>query len=99
VTLPDVGAPLRYCTAVNVCVSPERPEVLRALVRSSYAELRDARYSAVTLGLDMRDPLRGALGGLLAQPTDSHAYVCTAIGDYVGPSLADRPVHYEIALV
>jgi hypothetical protein len=99
VRCPDVGAPLRYCTAVHACVSPERPEVLRELVRSSYGDLRDARYVAATIGLDMRDPLRGALGGLLSQPTDSHAYVCTAIGDYAGPSLADRPLHYEIALV
>jgi GNAT superfamily N-acetyltransferase len=99
VTLPDLGAPLRYCTAVHVCVSPERPEVLRTLVQSTYGELRDARYAAATIGLDMRDPLRGALGGLFAQPTDSHAYVCTSIGDYAGPSLADRPLHYEIALV
>jgi len=28
-----------------------------------------------------------------------HAYVCTAGGAYTGPSLADRPLHYEIALV
>ncbi|HKO15699.1 MAG TPA: hypothetical protein VJU87_05640 [Gemmatimonadaceae bacterium] len=99
VPLPDVGELLRYCTAFNVCVPGEAPEVLRALVRASYAELRAARYSFATIGLDVRDPLCAALGGLFAQPTDVHAYVCTAGGAYTGPSLADRPLHYEIALV
>ena len=99
VSLPEVGEPLRYCTAVSVCVPPEQPEVLQALVRSSYHELRAGRYAVATIGLDVRDPLCAALGGLFAQPTDSHAYVCTAVGDYAGPSLTDRPLHYEIALV
>jgi GNAT superfamily N-acetyltransferase len=99
VKLPDAGAELRYCTAFHVCVPGDSPDVLRALVRSSYAELRAARYAFATIGLDERDPLCTALGGLFAQPTDVHAYVCTAGGDYAGPSLADRPLHYEIALV
>jgi hypothetical protein len=97
--LPEPGEPLRHCTAVNVCVPRERPDVLQALVGSSYHELRAARYAVATIGLDIRDPLCAALGGLFAQPTDSHAYVCTALGDYAGPSLTDRPLHYEIALV
>ena len=99
VRLPDAGAALRYCTAFHLCVPGDSPDVLRALVRSSYAELRAARYAFATIGLDERDPLCTALGGLFAQPTDVHAYVCTAGGDYAGPSLADRPLHYEIALV
>jgi hypothetical protein len=99
VPLPDAGDTLRYCTAFNVCVPGDSPEVLRALVRSSYAELRDAGYSFATIGLDVRDPLCAALSGLFAQPTDVNAYVCTAGGDYAGPSLVDRPLHYEIALV
>ena len=99
VKLPSAGDWLRYRTAVHVCVPFERPDVLRALVYSSYGELRAARYGFATIGLDVRDPLCAALGGLFTQPTDSHAYVCTAMGDYAGPSLADRPLHYEIALV
>ena len=99
VRLPDIGEQFRYCTAVHVCVSSERPDVLRTLIRSSYDELRRARYAFVTIGLDVRDPLGKALGGLFAQPTDSHAYVCTAAGPYAGPALTDRPLHYEIALV
>jgi len=99
VRLPDAGAELRYCTAFHVCVPGDSPVVLHALLRSSYAELRAARYAFATIGLDARDPLCAALGGLFAQPTDIHAYVCTPGGDYAGPSLADRPLHYEIALV
>ena len=99
VKLPDEGAELKYCTAFHVCVPGDSPDILRTLVGSSYAELREARYAFATIGVDARDPLCGALGGLLAQPTDVHAYVCTAGGAYTGPSLADRPLHYEIALV
>jgi hypothetical protein len=90
---------LRYCTAFNICVPADSTEVLRALVRSSYAELRDARYAFATVGLDVRDPLCAALSGLFAQPTDVNAFICSPSGDYSGPSLADRPLHYEIALV
>ena len=97
VPLPDVGSALRYRTAVNVCA--EKPGVLRTLLRASHCELRHARYAFATIGLDIRDPLCAALEGFFAQPTDVNAHVCTAGGDYTGPSLADRPLHYEIALV
>ena len=98
-TLPKVGGTLRYRTAFHVCVPAEQPAVLGALLRRSHAELRAARYAFANIGLDVRDPLCSALDGLFAQPTDVNAYVCTPGGDYVGPSLADRPLHYEIALV
>jgi hypothetical protein len=97
--LPDDGEPLRYCTAVHTCVPADSPGVLRSLVTDSYAELRAARYAFATIGLDARDPLQIALKGFFAQPTDAHAHVCTPGGDYTGPSLANRPLHYEIALV
>jgi GNAT superfamily N-acetyltransferase len=97
--LPDAGEPLRYCSAVNVCVAASSPGVLRSLIGSSYPELRAARYAFATIGLDARDPLQVALRGLFAQPTDAHAHVCTPGGAYMGPSLTDRPLHYEIALV
>ena len=99
VPLPEAGAALRYRTAVHVCVPGERPEVLRALIRASYAQLRASRYAFATIGLDVRDPLCVALDGLFAQPTDANAYVCTPGGEYTGAPLADRPLHYEIALV
>jgi GNAT superfamily N-acetyltransferase len=99
VRLPDVGELLRYCTAFNVCVPSESPEVLRALVRSSYADLRNAGFAFATIGLDVLDPLCAALSGLFAQPTDVNAFIYTTSGDYAGRSLADRPLHYEIALV
>ena len=97
--LPDAGELLRYCTALNVCVPGEAPEVLRALVRSSYPELRDAGYAFATIGLDVRDPLCAALSGFFAQPTDVNAFIYTTSGDYTGPPLDDRALHYEIALV
>lgn len=97
VPLPDAGAVLRYRTAVHVCV--EGAGVLRALLRASHRELRQARYAFATIGLDMRDPLCAALDGLFAQPTNVNAHICARGGDYAGPSLADRPLHYEIALV
>ena len=99
VPLPDVGEALRYCTALHVCVPGHSPQVLRALVLASHPELRAARYAFATIGLDVRDPLCAGLGGLLAQPTDVYAYICTAGGAYAGPPLAARPLHYEIAFV
>jgi hypothetical protein len=56
-------------------------------------------YSCLNVGLDVRDPLTRALDGLLAQPTDIHAYITTPSGVYRGPPLATRPLHYETALV
>jgi hypothetical protein len=99
VRLPSIGEPLRYRTALHLCVPSGRPDILRALVRTSCAELRAARYAFATIGLDARDPLCAAMAGLGAQPTDVNAYVLTPRGPYVGPPLDDRPLHYEIALV
>jgi GNAT superfamily N-acetyltransferase len=99
VRLPSIGEPLRYRTALHVCVPAGRPDVLRALVRASCAELRAQRYAVATIGLDVHDPLCLAMAGLAAQPTDVNAYVFTPGGPYVGPSLADRPLHCEISLV
>jgi hypothetical protein len=99
VRLPPVGASLRYLTALHVCVPSESPEVLGALLRTSCPELRAEEYAFATIGLDVQDPLSAALAGLAAQPTDVNAYVMTPTARYAGPSLADRPLHYEIALV
>jgi len=97
--LPSLGEPLRYRTALHTCVPSGRPDVLRALVGASCAELRAERYAFATIGLDTRDPLCAAVAGLAAQPTDVNAYVLTPRGPYGGPPLDDRPLHYEIALV
>ena len=97
--LPSVGEPLRYRTALHVCVPAEQPDTLKALLRSSCVELRAQRYAFATIGLDVRDPLCAALDGLGAQPTDVNAYVLTPGGPYCGAPLNDRPLHYEIALV
>ncbi|MGI8758354.1 MAG: DUF3419 family protein, partial [Acidimicrobiales bacterium] len=75
--LPPPGGELRHLTAVHVCVPPNSPEVLRALVVDTYNELRGSRYSFFSIGLDVADPLSAALSGLLAQPTDIWACLAT----------------------
>ena len=96
--LPRPGGPLDYVTALHICVPADEPAVLRALLDGAYAELR-GRYAFLNVGLDSVDPLAGALAGLLAQPTDVHAYVTTPGGEWREGPLQDRPLHYEISLV
>ena len=97
--LPSVGAPLRCRTALHVCVAHWDPSVLRCLLVAGHNILRSQGYAFLTIGLDVHDPLSAALSGFLAQPTDVNAYVSSAEGDYDGPPLDDRALHYEIALV
>ena len=97
--LPPAGGQLRCLTAFGVCVPESRPDVLRALLQRIYAAHRTHGYSCLNIGLDLRDPLAVALQGLLAQPTDVHAYITTPAGVYAGPTLGTRPLHYETALV
>ena len=97
--LPPAGGQLRCLTAFNLCVPGDEPGVLRALLLQIYAAKRTNGYSCLNVGLDIRDPLAAALHGLLAQPTDVHAYITTPSGRYAGPPLDDRPLHYETALV
>lgn len=97
--LPPAGGTLRCLTAVHVCVPADEPAVLRSLVLHACDAVRGRGYAFANVGLDVRDPLSGALRGLLAQPTDVHAYVTTPAGRYRGPPLGDRPLHYETALV
>lgn len=97
--LPDVGDELRWLTAANICVPANAPGVLRALLLGVYGAMRTRGYSCLNIGLDVRDPLTVALDGLMAQPTDIHAYITTPAGAYTGPSLRTLPLHHEIALV
>ena len=97
--LPAAGGQLRCLTAFHICAPGGDPSVLRALLLHVYAARRGEGYSCLNVGLDVRDPLTRALEGLLAQPTDVHAYVTTPAGLYAGPPLDGRPLHYEIALV
>jgi hypothetical protein len=97
--LPRKSAPLNCVTIVNVCIPESRPDVMRALILAAYGELRGKRCSFMNIGLDVRDPLGGALRGLLAQPTDVNAYVMTTRRGMLPEFLDDRTVHYEIALV
>lgn len=97
--LPEPGAALRHLAAFQIAVPGSEPAALRALLERGYVEARRAGYVLITVGLDARDPLSGALHGLMAIPTTLHAYVTTPAGAYRGPELGDRPLHFETALV
>jgi hypothetical protein len=97
--LPAPGSPLSCATLVHVCVPPTRPEVLHALLVDTHNELRHSGVSFMNMGLDVNDPLRDALRGLFAQPTDVNAYVLATRGGLPPEILDGRPLHYEIALV
>jgi hypothetical protein len=97
--LPKPGSPLRCATVVHVCVPPDRPDVLRALLLDAHNELRRSGFSFLNIGLDVQDPLSSALSGLLAQPTDVNAYMLAERGGVPPENLDARPLHYEIALV
>ena len=73
--------------------------MLRALLLGVYSAMRTSAYSCLNVGLDIRDPLSVALEGLMAQPTDIHAYITTPAGAYTGPSLRTLPLYHEIALM
>lgn len=97
--MPRAGSPLNCVSIAHICVPPERPRVLRALVISAYNALRGSGCSFMNVGLDLRDPLTAAMSGLLAQPTDVNAYLTTARNGVAPDHLDERPLHYEIALV
>jgi hypothetical protein len=97
--LPAPGKVLPSLAVVHCCVPGDEPDVLRALLLHGYATRRGSGYLFLTLALDRRDPLRVALRGLLAQPTAVGAYVTSPAGEYSGPALEGRPLHFESALV
>ncbi len=96
--LPPAGGHLQNLNAVHVCVEPDEPEVLRGLLVEGYNAARGRGYSFLNVGLDVADPLRSALSGLLAQPTDIWFCIAT-LGGRGRPVLDRLPVHHEIALV
>lgn len=96
--LPRAGAPLNVVTATHVCVPHDRADVLRGLLVSAHNELRGSGCSVLNIGLDVSDPLGASLKGLLAQPTDIHAYLTDARGKAWHAELGGT-LHYEIALV
>jgi ribosomal protein S18 acetylase RimI-like enzyme len=96
--LPAAGGHLRNLNAVHICVRPEEPEVLRALLLEGYNAARGKGYSFINLGLDVDDPLASALSGLFAQPTDVWFCVASA-GGGARAGLDPSPIHHEIALI
>ena len=98
-SLPPTGHVLPSLAVLHCCVPGDDAEVLRALLLHGYAARRGRGYLFLTLALDRRDPLRAALRGLLAQPTVVGAYVTTPAGEYAGPPLDGRPLHFESSLV
>jgi len=87
--LPSPGGRLSYRTVAHPCASDL--DTLRALLRHACNRLH-GRYSFLTIGLDVRDPLTTALAGLRAQPADVDLLV-------VGPQNRTAPAHFEIATV
>ncbi len=97
--LPRTGASLNCSTITHLCVPFHRPEVLTELVTAAYGAVRLRGCSVLNVGLDLRDPLSEALGGMYAQPTDVNAYVTPSRSGVKSEQLDSRPLHYEIALV
>jgi hypothetical protein len=96
--LPGSGEILHSATVVDLCVPPDAPELLRALLLAANRVAMGSGLSFLTLGLDARDPLAAALRGMHAQPTDFSVCVSAASGEYGGPPLGDGLVHFEPAL-
>ncbi len=96
--LPGAGEILRSGTVVDLCVPPDAPDVLRALLLAANRAAMSSGISFLTLGLDARDPLTAALRGMHAQPTDFSVCVSAARGAYGGPALGEGVVHFEPAL-
>jgi ribosomal protein S18 acetylase RimI-like enzyme len=97
--LPAPGSPLECATVAHVCVPADRSDVLGSILTSAYNEMRATRCSFMNIGLDVRDPLSGALSGFVAQPTNVNAYMMRIRSGVIPEPLDDRPIHYEIALV
>jgi GNAT superfamily N-acetyltransferase len=96
---PAIGEPLHHASAVHLCVPLDRADVLRALVLAAYDHMRGEERVFVSVALDTRERIIVALDGLLAAPTDIHAYVTMPSGEWAGAALDDRPLHFETALV
>jgi len=95
--LPEPGGALPALATVHICA--EEPGVLRALLLEAYRRHRGGRFTFLTVGLDVRDPLLAATRGLLAQPTLVHAYVTSPRGSADPKLLGGLPLHHETALV
>jgi hypothetical protein len=95
--LPEPGDALPALATVHVCATDAA--ALRALVLEAYRRHRGGRHAVLTLGLDVRDPLRAATRGLLAQPTLVRAYVASPRGTVDTAALTRQPLHHETALV
>lgn len=95
--LPDQGGALSALATVHIC-APD-PNALRALLMEAYRRNRAGRFTFITMGLDVRDPLTAATRGLLAQPTLVNAYVTSPRGSADPKLLSGLPLHHETALV
>jgi hypothetical protein len=95
--LPAPREALPALGTTHLCASDAT--ALHALLLETYRRYRGGRYAFFTIGLDLRDPLRAAFRGLLAQSTLVHAYAGRPRGAVDLSQLARRPLHYETALV
>jgi len=96
--LPGTGEVLHSGTVLDLCVPPDAPHLLRALLLAANRAVLGSGMSFLTVGLDARDPLAEALRGMHAQPTDFSCCVTAPAGRYAGPPIGERLVHFEPAL-
>jgi hypothetical protein len=96
---PATGQPLHHASAVHLCVPAHRVDVLRALVLGAYDRLHGTDRVFMSVAIDAREPFATAFRGLLAAPTAIDVYATMASGTWTGPSLEDRPVHFETTLI
>jgi len=96
--LPREGELLRAPTVLYPCVPPDRPDLLRHLLRAAAGRCRTRGYPALTIGLDRDDPLDASLRGIPTVRTVVRIYLTSPEGAYAGPALtAGRPLHFEPA--
>ncbi|HSH76836.1 MAG TPA: GNAT family N-acetyltransferase [Longimicrobiales bacterium] len=95
---PRVGEVVGCSYAVRVCVPSTRPDVLELLLVRASKRLAEAGCAWLKIALDERDDLAAALPRLTTRKVALDALVATPTGAYSGPGLADRPLHFEVAL-
>lgn len=96
VTLPKVGAPLRFVSAALPLTKDDDPEIFAALLQAACARANDgAEY--LLLGLHERDPLSAVAARYRsAVYTARLYYVCWEDGESLRQTVDDRPPYLEL---
>ena len=75
--LPEPGQDFRYLYLCNTSIENDRPEVLRALIETIYADFRGSGFHFFSLCVYEGDPLAPALSGFLTRRLDFQLYIVT----------------------